>query len=129
MLSDDFTFLRWGIDSFMGNCGTWSFSFHVLGVRLKMPRRPFLEGEAGGLGDGKGTSLGSWKLDRFGCWSKTAAYRTEECFSSTLKVSCKGVSGRLLKVPLSFGHISCCRASRGLSRSVGCRSSAAGRSR
>ena len=106
-----------------------SWSPFPFGLRLKIPRRPFLEGDAGGLGEGKGTSADSWKLERFGCWSKTAAYRTEECFSSTLKVSCKGVSGRLLKVPLSFGHISCCRASRGLSRSVGCRSSAAGRSR
>ena len=82
-----------------------SWSPFPLGLRLKIPRRPFLEGDAGGLGEGKGNSADSWKLLRFGCWSKTADKTVDGFSSTTSKVSCNGVSGRLLKVPLSFAHI------------------------
>ena len=81
----------------MGSVCACSPSWNAFVFLLKRPFRPCLEGDAGGLGEGKGTSLGSWKFERLGCRSKTAV-RTlfEGCLSSTgLSKSCAGVSGRL----------------------------------
>ena len=81
----------------MGKVLACSPSWNVFGFLLKMPLRPFFDGDAGGLGEGKGTSVGSWKLERFGCWWKTVERTVLEENLSSMGVlgSCAGVSGRL----------------------------------
>ena len=81
----------------MGRVLACSPSWNVFAFRLKMPLRPFFDGDAGGLGVGKGTSPGSWKLERFGWRSKTVERTVleENRSSSGVLGSCAGVSGRL----------------------------------
>lgn len=71
---------------------------------MKIPRRPFLEGDAGGLGVGKGTSEGSWKLERLGCWLNTVERTDGGLRPSSRSVSSTGVSGRF-RALLIFDHI------------------------
>ncbi len=53
---DDFTFLGSPILGSVSVESLWGTT--AFDMRLNMPRRPCLEGDAGGLGDGKGTSDG-----------------------------------------------------------------------
>ena len=75
--------------------------FPLLDIRLSTPCR-LLDGELGGLGAGKGTSVGlfstsssSWKTDRFGCFSRT----------SGVEGSVSSGEGRDLRALLSFAHM------------------------
>ncbi len=81
----------------MGKVLACSPSWNVFTFLLKIPLRPFFDGDAGGEGEGKGTSVCSWKLERFGCWSKTVERTVLEENRSSMGVlgSCAGVSGRL----------------------------------
>ena len=79
--------------------------FPLLDIRLSTPCR-LLDGELGGLGAGKGTSVGlfsispsSWKTDRLGCFSRTPD------MTSGLEGSVSSAVGRDLRALLSFAHM------------------------
>ena len=79
--------------------------FPLLDIRrLRTPCR-LLDGELGGLGAGKGTSVGlfsvssSWNTDRLGCCSRTLD------ITSGLEGSVSSTAGRDLRALLSFAHM------------------------
>jgi hypothetical protein len=79
--------------------------FPLLDIRLSTPCRLF-DGELGGLGAGKGTSVGlfsvsssSWKTDRLGCFSRTPD------MTSGLEGSVSSTTERDLRALLSFAHM------------------------
>ena len=78
--------------------------------RLNIPFR-FLEGDAGGLGDGNGTSasLGGWNTDMFGCCSYTLASTSPalvECASSS--TTWPDVPKRILNALLTLDNMVYC---------------------
>ena len=102
---EDFTFFKGPL--ILGSASVESlFGGTCLDMRLNILRRPCIEGDAGGLGEGKGTSGGSWKTERFGCCSYTLASTSpvlDDCGSSS--PACPNAFVRNFSALLTLDHI------------------------